>query len=135
VAAALDWTARGLDLTVLGLDSASEDLDWTTQDLDSPSEDLAAYLTSQLEAARRRSSLTHPIAAPRDRVRGAVGRALAPPRPAKLALHRAGRALHRAGPSKESKKVEEEADVVGHSIFRLGKKREMGRWWVVISPI
>jgi hypothetical protein len=31
--------------------------------------------------------------------------------------------------------VEEEADVVGHSIFRLGKKREMGRWWVVISPI
>jgi hypothetical protein len=50
-AVALDWTARGLNLTVLELYSASEDLDWTTQDLDSPSEDLAAYLTSQLEAA------------------------------------------------------------------------------------
>jgi hypothetical protein len=55
-----------------------------------------------------------------------ASRALAPPWPAELALHR-------VGPGKESRKVEE-ADAVGHFIFRLGETREIGRWWVVISP-
>jgi hypothetical protein len=52
-------------LTVLELDSASEDLDWTTQDLDSPSEDLAAYLTSQLEAALAAELADPPDCGPR----------------------------------------------------------------------
>jgi hypothetical protein len=50
---------------MLELDSASEDLDWTTQDLDSPSEDLAAYLTSQLDAAPAAELADQPDCAPR----------------------------------------------------------------------